>query len=219
LCRKRYIDEKLLDVGSRMEAIVNLGAGFDTRTYRLAAISHLPVWEVDQQENIQVKEKRLNETFGKVPSNVKLVAIDFDHENVGAVLASHGYTATKRTCFVWEAVTQYLTEDGVRKTFDFLANAPIDSCLAFTYVRKDFLDGKTLYGWGSGYKRFVATKVWMFGMEPESVPNFLAEYGWGLIEDVGYEELAARYIIPQHRNLVSTPVERMVYANKLEVLT
>ena len=91
LCRKRYIEEILIDASSNLEAIVNLGAGLDTRTYRLLALSDLPVWEVEQQEIIEAKRKRLNEILGKLPSNVKLVAIDFDHKDVGEVLASHGY--------------------------------------------------------------------------------------------------------------------------------
>lgn len=216
LCRKRYIDEKIVGASSKTEAIVNLGAGFDTRAYRLSAISDLPVWEIDQRENIRAKDKRLDAVFGEAPSRVRLVAIDFDHEDLGGVLALHGYSLSKRTFFIWEAVTQYLTEQGVRKTFDFLAKASAGSCLAFTYVRRDFLEGKALYGWGSGYKRFVESKVWLFGMEPGEVPGFLREYGWSLIEDVGYDALAPRYIFPAHRNLVSTPVERMVYAEKLE---
>lgn len=216
LCRKRHVDKKLVDASGQMEAIVNLGAGFDTRAYRLEAISKLPVWELDQQGNVESKEKRLNEIFGRVPSNVKLVAIDFDHESLGAVLASHGYLLTRKTAFIWEGVSQYLTEEGVRAMFDFLAKAAIDSRLAFTYVRKSFLDGKALYGLESNYKRFVLSKVWLFGMEPEAVPTFLVEYGWGLIEDFGYDELAAKYITPCHRDLVATPVERVVYAKKLE---
>ena len=124
LCRKRYIDDKLEDVCGRIDAVVNLGAGFDTRAYRLSAISHLPVWEVDQQTNIVAKEERLNEIFGKVPSRVRLVVIDFDTEDLAAALSSNGYLSAGRTFFVWEGVTQYLTEEGVRKTFDFLAQAP-----------------------------------------------------------------------------------------------
>lgn len=42
---------------------------------------------------------------------------------------------------MWEAVTQYLTEQGVRATFDRLAKAARGSRLAFTYVRKGFLTG------------------------------------------------------------------------------
>jgi methyltransferase (TIGR00027 family) len=147
-------------------------------------------------------------------SNVKLVPVDFDRDDLGAILAAHGYSAGKPTFFVWEAVTQYLTEPGVRATFNWLAKAAPDSRLAFTYVRRGFLEGKTLYGWESGYRRFVASGIWLFGMEPEDCPNFLKPYGWRIVEDVGYDELANRYIGPTGRRLTSTPVERMVYAEK-----
>ena len=56
LCRKRYIDEKLLDSINQIEQIVNLGAGLDTRLYRLAEIKHLPAWELDQPQNIRAKQ-------------------------------------------------------------------------------------------------------------------------------------------------------------------
>src|SRR5580700_1450491 len=42
LCRKRYLDEKLIASRSEIEGTVNLGAGFDTRPYRLPALSNLP---------------------------------------------------------------------------------------------------------------------------------------------------------------------------------
>jgi methyltransferase (TIGR00027 family) len=216
LCRKRYIDDKLVAACTRIEAVVNLGAGFDTRAYRLPAISHLPVWEVDQPQNIVAKRERLNEVPGGVPSRVSLVEMNFDTDDLAAALSSRGYLQPGRTFFVWEAVSQYLTEEGVRKTFQFLAKARAGSCLAMSYVRKDFLDGRNLYGWRAGYKRFVTGKVWHFGMEPEAASGFLREYGWNVIEDIGFDQLARRYSEMSHRGLEATPVERMVYAEKLE---
>jgi methyltransferase (TIGR00027 family) len=215
LCRKRYIDEKLLASRNEVEAVVNLGAGFDTRLYRLPGLSGLPVWEVDQCENVRAKEKRLRKAYGTIPANSKLVSADFDRDNLGSILAAQGYSVAKPTFFVWEAVTQYLTEQGVRATFDWLAKAAPRSRLTFTYVHKNFLDGKTLYGWESGYRRFVASKIWLFGMDPEDCQSFLKSYGWRIIEDVGYLELADRYIVPTGRQLASTPVERIVYAEKV----
>ena len=68
MCRKRYIDDRLSDTaGVDAEAVVNLGAGFDTRAYRLPALCNLPVWEVDQPNNIDAKQKRLSKIFKKVP--------------------------------------------------------------------------------------------------------------------------------------------------------
>jgi methyltransferase (TIGR00027 family) len=215
MCRKRYIDEKLSDPGVQIEAVVNLGAGFDTRAYRLPSLSNIPVWEVDQLENIKAKQARLQKVFGTIPSHVKLVAIDFDREDLGTILGSHGYSTDRRTFFIWEGVTQYLTEEGIRKNFDFLAKAARGSRLAFTYVRKDFLEGRDMYGSESMYKRFVPSKVWIFGMEAKAWPDFLKEYGWQVIEDAGYDELSEKYIKPTGRTLASTPIERMVYAEKL----
>ncbi|ATW24758.1 SAM-dependent methyltransferase [Candidatus Formimonas warabiya] len=215
MCRKRYIDEKLIESLDQMDAVVNLGAGFDTRAYRFPALSNIPVWELDQPENIKPKQARILKMFGTIPSHVRLVAIDFDREDLGAVLKSHGYSTDKRTFFIWEAVTQYLTEKGIRTTFDFLAKAAPGSRLAFTYVLKDFLDGRAMYGWEKGYKRWVANKIWIFGMEPEAWPDFLKEYGWQVIEDVGYAEMAEKYVKPTGRVLASTPIERMVFAEKV----
>ena len=215
-CRKRYIDEKLIESIGQIDAVVNLGAGFDTRVYRLPALSDMPVWEVDQPENIESKQARLRKLFGEVPAHVEFVPIDFDHEELEAVLASHGYSPDMRTFFVWEAVTQYLTETGIRATFDFLSKAAPGSRLAFTYVRKDFIDGNVMYGGEDLYKKYVVKdKVWLFGMDPESVAGFLGEYGWRVVEHLGYDELAGRYVKPTSRELASTPIERMVYAEKL----
>lgn len=214
LCRKRYIDEKVVAFRSEIDGLVNLGAGFDTRVFRLPDLSDLPIWEIDQRENIKAKEKRLRKALGSIPANIKLVAVDFDRDGLGPVLTSNGYFSGARVFFLWEAVTQYLTEQGVRATFAWLGHARPGSRITFSYVRKGFLTGRTLYGWEAGYKRFVATGLWTFGMEPEDCAAFLQGYGWRVIEDVGYDELASRYVDPVHRNLTSTPVERMVYAEK-----
>lgn len=178
LCRKRFIDEKLIDSINKIEAVVNLGAGFDTRAYRLPELYSIPVWELDQPKNIESKKIRLGKVFETIPSHVKLVSIDFDHQDLSTVLKSHGYSLDKQTFFIWEGVTQYLTEEGVRSTFRLLAKAARGSRLAFTYVRKDFIDGRTKYGWDKIYKNYVTNKIWIFGMEPEAWSDFLKEYGW-----------------------------------------
>jgi len=106
-------------------------------------------------------------------------------------------------------------DSGIKTTFDFLSKASPGSRIAFTYVRKDFSDGKNRYDWNAGYKRFVESKIWLSAMNPKTVPEFLKGYGWKLIEDVGYDEMAEKYIGPTGRTLTSTPVERMVYAEKI----
>src|SRR5512145_591525 len=137
LCRKRYIDDKLaaaLQTG--MDARVVLGAGLDTHVCRLHP--PLTVFEVDLPENSAYKKARLQQFYGRVPGHIHLAPLDFDSGDLSGALASQGYHSESKSFFIWEAVTQYLSEAGVRKTFDFLANAGAGSQLVFTYVRKDF---------------------------------------------------------------------------------
>jgi len=215
--RKRYIDDKVVEDGNgQVEAVVNLGSGFDTRVYRLPALSKVPVWEVDQPETIDAKQSRLKKVFQEVPTHVTLVPINFNREELGTVLASHGYVSDTKTFFIWEGVTQYLTEEGIRATLSFLAKAPAGSRLAFTYVPKDFIDGKVLNGQEYLYKKMLLKdKSWFFGMNPEEVADFLGVYGWRVLEHLSYEELAERYIKPTGRELLPMAIEWMVYAEKV----
>jgi methyltransferase (TIGR00027 family) len=216
LCRKRYIDEKLIEALAQMEAFVNLGAGFDTRAFRLLRNSSVHAWELDQPANIAAKRRRLAQRFGAIPSFATLVAVDFEHLALDAVLAAQGYTRNRRTFFVWEGVTQYLDEATVRGTLEMLARAAPDSRLAFTYVRKDFLEGNVPQGQEALYSRFVARQaIWRFGLDPEALRAFLAPYGWRAIEQPEPDELARRYIAPTGRPLTCMPIERTVYAERV----
>ena len=56
-------------------------------------------------------------------------------------MSAAGYDARRRTLFIWEGVTQYLTPEAVRETLRQLSDAAPGSRLIFTYVRQDFIDG------------------------------------------------------------------------------
>jgi methyltransferase (TIGR00027 family) len=215
--RKRYIDDKVAEAVDRgVEAVVNLGAGFDTRAYRLPALTDVPVWEVDQQQSIDAKRSRLGKLFDGIPPHATLVPIDFDHEDLSAVLATHGYEPDTKTSFIWEGVTQYLSEGGVRSTLASLADAPAGSRLVFTYTPRDFIDGENLYGHEYLYKQMlVRNKIWLFGLDPENVDDFIGEYGWRVVEHLGYDEIANRYVTPTGRKLQSMAIERIVLAEKI----
>ena len=57
-------------------------------------------------------------------------------------------------------------------------------------------------------------KVWYFGIDPQQVDEFLAQYGWAVLEHLSYEEIAARYVKPGRGELETTNLERIVYAEK-----
>jgi methyltransferase (TIGR00027 family) len=216
LRRKRYVDDKAIEgLSAGMAAVVNLGAGFDTRAYRLPSLRAVPVFEVDLPENIERKQAKLRQVFGRVPDHVTLVPIDFDRQDLAAVLPLHGHRIEEKTFFIWEGVTQYLTESGVRRIFDYLAKAQTGSRLVFTYVRKDFLDGTCLFGLSARSQVVrVKERLWRFGLAPDQVAESLAEYSWRELEQMGSREAAAWYPTPSGRTLEASETERAVYAEK-----
>ncbi|MEV6647978.1 SAM-dependent methyltransferase [Amycolatopsis sp. NPDC051371] len=216
LCRKRFIDDKLLAAAEAgLDAVVILGAGFDTRAYRLPSLQGIPVHEVDLPANIARKDAALRKVFGRLPETVTLVPVDFETQKLAGELGKHGYRGAQRTFFVWEAVTQYLTEAAVRRTLRTLSAAPAGSKLAFTYIRRDFLDGTETFGARAAYDEFVVKRrLWHFGLNPDEVDAFLAEYGWHTVEQCGPAEFTDRYVRPSGRDLPVSEVERSVYAER-----
>lgn len=214
-CRKRYIGDKLTQALADIDAVVILGAGLDTKGYRLARHSAIPVFEVDLPVNIERKRSVVRRALGTVPDSVHLVPVDFERDDLAAELARHGHLGTHRTFFVWEGVTQYLSADGVGSTFEFLRSAAPGSRLAFTYVRGDFIDGTNRYGAESLYRRFrVRSRLWQFGLDPERVAAFVEPYGWQLTEQAGPDYLIEHYISPSGRNLTASQVEWTAFAEK-----
>jgi len=215
LYRKRYIDEIIEKNIHEVKEIVNLGAGSDTRAFRLKKLVEIPVWEVDLPPNIHFKKVQLQRIFGNIPAHIHLVPTDFDYDNVSEKLESYQFNVDLPALFIMEGVTQYLTQEGIQRIFHFLAKASPGSYLVFTYVLKDYIEGCSLYNQTFLYKKYVLKeKSWLFGLNPDKIEDFLENYGWHVIEHVGAEDTDKKYGKDLERNLLSTPIERLVFAKK-----
>jgi methyltransferase (TIGR00027 family) len=216
LCRKRYIDEKLLlALNTGIRSVVILGAGFDTRAYRMPELASLQIYEVDMLQNIDAKKKTLQLLYGQIPDHVTFVAVDFDRQDLRNELQQAGYSEQCLSFFIWEGVTQYIHEKSVRKVFEFLNKAQKQSRLVFSYVREDFIKGEKVYGLeGLYHETRVKSRLWQFGLEPETVGAFLAQYGWEELEQVGSVEYEERYLKPVKRVMPVMEVERLVHAER-----
>ena len=215
-CRKRFIDERLDAAAPDVDAVVVLGAGLDSRAYRFARRSDLPVFEVDLPVNIARKRAVVQRVLGAVPTSVRLVPLDFERDDVVATLSGHGYRTDARTFVVWEGVTQYLSEGAVHATLHALQTLAPGSRLVFTYVRQSFIDGVNLYDAATLYRRFrQRQQVWKFGLEPDDVASFIAGHGWRLVEQAGPDYFLRNYIRPAGRDLRASDLEWTACAEKV----
>ncbi len=97
-----------------------LGAGYDSRAWRMPELAGMRVFEVDHPAT--QKDKRAH--AAELPSpigTVTFVPIDFEREKLGAVLERAGHDASAPTCWIWEGVVMYLTRDAMRATLSSVA--------------------------------------------------------------------------------------------------
>src|SRR5262249_2806903 len=202
--RTRYIDERLGDALRRgVEQIVILGAGFDSRAYRIPGIAQVRVFEVDHPTTQAEKRRRLTRRCGTLPPHVTFVPIDFTTDTLDAALPRSGYRADATTFFILEGVTHYLPAEAVDVLFRYVArSATAGSQMVFTYIHRGVLDGSvrfpradqtltTVRGLGEPYT---------FGFDPTELPTYLGARGLRLVEDVGASDYRARYLAPLGRD-------------------
>jgi methyltransferase (TIGR00027 family) len=191
VARTRFIDERAeAAIAAGIGQVVLLGAGFDSRPYRLQGWDLVTVFEVDHPDT-QARKRRL---VGAVPSRLRFVPVDFDRDRVDAALDAAGYERDHPTLFIWEGVTNYLTESAVDGTLRWCARAAPSSRIVFTYVHRGVLDDPASF---FGTARLLHTldasgERWTFGLDPAGLGSFLAERGLRLDEDVGAEEYRRR---------------------------
>ena len=93
IIRTRFIEERLEQaIRDGVSQLVILGAGFDTRAYRLMELLKAArVFEVDQPSTQEYKKRRVREAGIEVPPNLTYVPVDFRHDKLGDVLTAAGY--------------------------------------------------------------------------------------------------------------------------------
>jgi methyltransferase (TIGR00027 family) len=202
--RTRLIDDLLVEaLAAGARQVLLLGAGYDSRAYRLPTLRGATVFEVDHPATQAVKRRRIG---GRVPAgrraHVHFVPVDLLREDLGAGLRRAGFAAGARTAVVWEGVTNYLTAPAVDATLRLLATTTgTGSRIVFTYIDRRVLrdDGRAegIGEWQSSVRD--AGEPWTFGFDPAELPGYLADRGLTLTTDLSAREAATRYLAPLHR--------------------
>jgi len=120
--------------------VVVLGAGWDTRPWRLGALEGTTVLEVDHPAT-QARKRRVVVELDPVASDVRLVPADLAADDLDVVLGRAGHDATRPTVWLWEAVVPYLPEVAVEATLRVVAaRSARDSRLVVTTVTPALVD-------------------------------------------------------------------------------
>jgi methyltransferase (TIGR00027 family) len=113
--RTVHFDAVIARAIEHVDQFVLMGAGYDTRAYGDLAASGVTVFEVDQA-NVQEHKRSMIAAAGIRCENVTFVSVDFSVDNLFSKLAASGFDASRKTLFLWEGVSLYLSAEQVAAT-------------------------------------------------------------------------------------------------------
>jgi methyltransferase (TIGR00027 family) len=217
--RERYIDDFLkASLREGLDQVVILGAGFDTRAYRVPGIEKTRVFEIDHPATQALKLKRLKKVIDPLPDHVTFIPVDFNTQTLGERLLGGGYTEDGKTLFIWQGVTVYLAPEGVDSTLAFIAHhSGRSSAVIF-----DYFYNETLRDTSRPEVRMMqrAARVtgegYLFGIDRGQIEPFLIQRGFREVRNITSEDLRrlyftgsnARRVIPTGCDIVSAKVSK-----------
>lgn len=216
IARTRYFDDFLQQqLAGGAEQLVVLGAGYDSRAQRFAdRLGQAAVFEVDHPATSAAKAAKVRQLLGGARNPVTYVPVDFNVEKLADRLRQSGYQDGRKTVFLWEGVTPYLSAAAVDEVLAFIrSSAAAGSAVLFDYVIQSLLEGRCeMRGARNEFEKMSrSAEPLTFGIAEGHAAAFLAARGFREVVDVGAAELQARYFSSYPERYIK-PWWRMVYA-------
>jgi methyltransferase (TIGR00027 family) len=209
IARTKFIDEVVLDaVAAGLDELVLLGAGLDSRPYRLASqLKGVRVLEVDHPASQASKRKRIRRLLGREPDHVTYVPIDFDGDDLDATLAAAGHERSARTLFVWSGVSLYLPEAAVAAVLSWVGGHGQSASIVFDAVWAEVVDGSRDY-YGAAEARAGAAESgepFRWGIPEGRTEETLARFGLHAERTMDQEQGQKAYLKRSDGTLLDPP--------------
>ncbi len=95
--------------------LVILGAGMDTRAFRLEALGAVPVFEVDHPAT-QAYKRRAAVPLHPRAGSLTYAPVNFERDSLAERMRAAGLRFDVPTVWAWEGVVMYLTDEALRRT-------------------------------------------------------------------------------------------------------
>ena len=203
--RTKYIDDLLKKcLHEDCKQVVILGAGFDTRAFRIERKSGTKIFEVDFPDTQAYKLSKLKQIPQLNTEGITYVPIDFNSQKIADKLKEAGYNPILKTFFIWEGVTMYLTTEAVDETLSFISqNTGKGSSIYFDYMLGSVLDGSSQYEEAIAIRKtgsFNANgeELYTFSIPDGTIHEFLKQREFKLLEEQNGESLKEKYFKQQY---------------------
>jgi methyltransferase (TIGR00027 family) len=207
IARTKYIDSLFMDALKQgFDQIVIFGAGFDSRAQRFSEFNKkTKIFELDAPITQGEKLDAFKEKHITIPENVIYVPINFVKESLAEKLSEAGFEKGRKSLFLLEGVTMYLSDDAIDKTFTIIRDvAGKGSWVVFDYIYAGVLRQENrYYGEKDALKTVLkAGEAWTFALEEGEIEDFLYKYDFTLKDHSNARELEERYFKNQEGEIV-----------------
>ena len=215
--RVRFIDEVLLEcLAAGFKQLVIVGAGYDTRPYRLKGIKeNLKVFEVDHPVTQQVKIEKIQEVFKALPDHVVYVPVVFGSDRLDQKLIENGYNPKLKTVFVVEGLLMYIPPPAVNGLLSFVVNASgPGSAFVADYFSTSVIDGTSPLPEAQVLRQFVESEgaPLLFGIEEGNTEAFFKEKGFSTVTAVSSASCKKNYFKNASLDRAVSPMFNFVHA-------
>lgn len=198
IARTRYFDDAVREAACKgLEQLVILGAGYDTRAYRIEELrDRVKVFEADLPEIQEHKIEVIREIFGDLPRHVTYLPIDFEDKDSCQGLERTGYSPLKKTLFIMEGFVYYLPEGAVTAILSFIVHhSGHGSMILFDYLPESVVDGTCTVGVGRnmGARAAEYGEPFRFGVPDGTIRSFLEDLGYTRVHHLTCTDLTLRY--------------------------
>jgi methyltransferase (TIGR00027 family) len=208
IARTKYIDAIFKRaVLKNFHQILIFGAGFDSRGIRLLNPNcRTKVFELDVPITQNAKINQLKKRKVKTNLHIIFVPIDFNKESVKDKLLISGFEKHKKSLFILEGLSMYLSPEAIDSTFNIVNEfAGAESEIVFDYIYSSVLRRENLFYGEKDIINFVinAGEGWTFGIERAEIEMFLKKYNFTLIENADSEDLENKYFKDENKNIIA----------------
>ena len=187
IARTAYFDDLFVNaIFMNVPQIVLLGAGYDTRAYRYGNLpGETKVFEVDAPFT-QNRKTEILKTSGVSYDKVVFVSADFEKDDLFGSLIKNGYSPSRKTLYIWEGLTMYLTPESVDATLSaIVSNSAAQSVLSFDYVNMHIDDESVI---------IRKDEVVRFGMSPSAIEEYIRSLGYHVKKNIDFEDMNRLYL-------------------------
>jgi methyltransferase (TIGR00027 family) len=208
IARTKYIDSVFQQaIKNGIDQVLILGAGFDSRGIRFSGSNNnIKVYEIDTYYTQKAKIKQYKKRKIQKPENNIFISIDFEKEDIKTKLTENKFDGNKKTLFILEGLTMYLSQKSVEDTFELIHDySDPDSLLVFDYIYASVLRKENkYYGENEIYQRVKKDyEKWTFGIEEEGIKTFLENYNFSVVEHLDSNAIEKKYFEDESGRIIT----------------